>query len=182
MSRQGTVIAAWALGLGTALCATALIAADPAPVSLDGAVGSIRLPAGIDAQPAAPETTASGQRSTHALSLSRNGKTVQTVLLQSCVTAPPDLRTEKNLEILMSGFAVMQRQALGKVNGWVLLGQRRGYRLDSVQGGGIATTMWMVPLGEKMAMLRFERPTDFALDDEMIETIERIEFRCGTTP
>lgn len=182
MRRKGRVTATLALGLACAMCATVLIAADPESAVAVGPAGSIRLPAGIEAEAAIPETTGNGQRSTHPLSLTRNGKTASAMLLQSCVAAPPDLRSEKNLEILMSGLAVMQRQTLGKVNGWVTLGVRRGYRMDSVGDGSQATTMWMVPLGEKMAVLRYERPTDFALDDQMIETIERITFRCGTTP
>lgn len=182
MRRQGTVTAAGALGLAAALCAAATLAADPAPGSLEGVAGRVRLPLAIEAQSAAPEAVRGGQRSVHALSLSRNGKTEQAMLSQSCVTAPPDLRTEKNLEVLMQGLAVMQRQSLGKVNGWVTLGERRGYRMDSVRDGSQAATMWMVPMGEQMVVLRFERPTDFALDDETINAIEKMEFRCGTTP
>lgn len=182
MRRKGRVTAALALGLACALCATALTAADPESATAVGPAGSIRLPAGIEAEAAIPEATGNGQRSAHPLSHTRNGKTAEAMLLQSCVAAPPDLRSEKNLEILMSGLAVMQRQTLGKVNGWVTLGERRGYRMDSVGEGSRATTMWMVPMGEKMAVLRFERPVGFAPDDDMIKAIERIDFRCGSTP
>lgn len=182
MRRRGRVTTALALGLACAMCATALIAADPVSAIAVGPAGSIRLPADIEAEAAIPETTGNGQRSAHPLSHTRNGKTAKAMLLQSCVAAPPDLRSEKNLEILMSGLAVMQRQTLGKVNGWVTLGARRGYRMDSVRDASQATTMWMVPMGEKMAVLRYERPVGFALDDDMIEAIERIDFRCGSTP
>lgn len=181
MRGQGSVTAALTLGLSVALCAGALFAADPAPAGVDGAAGSLRLPAGIETQPAAVEPVASGRRSTHALAHLRNGKTAQAVLLQSCVTAPPDLRTEQNLQTLMQGLAVMQRQAVGRVNGWVSVGERRGYRLDSASEGG-EVTMWMVPMGEKMAVLRYERPADFALDGEMIQAIEKMELRCATAP
>ncbi|MEG3790419.1 hypothetical protein V1318_09855 [Lysobacter sp. CCNWLW3] len=182
MRGQGSVAAALTLGLSAALCASALFAADPVPASAEGPAGRIRLPAGIEAAPAATETTAQGQRIEQTLTYARNGKSVQGVLLQSCVTAPPDLRMEENLQVLMQGLAAMQRQAVGKVNGWVTVGERRGYRLDSERDGAVATTMWMVPVGEKMAMLRFERPLGFALDEDMIVAIERMELRCGTTP
>ncbi|KRA14937.1 hypothetical protein [Lysobacter sp. Root604] len=182
MRGRGSVTAAWALGLVAALCATALLAADPEPARADGPAGSIRLPVGIEAEPPALQTTGSGPRSSQVLRHTRNGKTAQASLLQSCASAPPDLRSEKNLEILMQGLAVMQRQTLGKVNGWVTLGERRAYRMDSVRDGGGAATMWMAPMGEKMAVLRYERPADFALDDEMIAAIERMELRCGSPP
>lgn len=182
MRRQGSVTAAWTLGLVTAACTTALLAADPAPANADGPAGSVRLPAGIEAGPATAQTTHNGRRSTQILSHTRSGKSAEASLQQSCVSAPPDLRSEKNLEILMQGYAVMQRQGLGKVNGWVAVGERRGYRMDSVRDGGAATTMWMVPMGEQMAVLRYERPTDFALDDDMLKAIERMELRCGSTP
>lgn len=182
MRRQGTVTAASALGLAAALCAAATLAADPATGSLEGVAGRIRLPAAIEVRSQAPEAVRGGQRGVHDLSLTRNGKPAQALLSQSCVTAPQDLRTEKNLEVLMQGLAVMQRQSLGQVNGWVTVGERRGYRMDTVRDGSQAATMWMVPMGEHMVVLRFERPTDFALDDETINAIERMELRCGTNP
>ncbi|UHQ24263.1 hypothetical protein LVB77_06090 [Lysobacter sp. 5GHs7-4] len=181
MGRQGIVIAA-TLGLAATLCAAAVLAADPAPASLEGVAGRTRLPTAIKVDSEASDAVRGGQRSAHALRLERNGKIEEAMLSQSCVTAPPDLRTEKDLQALMQGLAVMQRQTQGKANGWVTMGERRGYRMDWVLGSGEVATMWMVPMGAYMAVLRYERRADFSLDDETINAIEKMEFRCGTTP
>ncbi|RDZ26908.1 hypothetical protein [Lysobacter silvisoli] len=169
-----------ALALVLAAGNGALDAAGPAMA--DGAAGRFALPIGFDADAPQLEVAGNGRRSSQALRSVRDGQPGDALLLQMCVSAPPDLRTEQGLQALMTGVAPVLTQRDSSPGSWETLGGRRAYRMDSVLGPELARTMWMVLSGEKMAVLRYERPVGFGLDAAMFEAIKRMEFSCGTAP
>lgn len=163
-------------------CGGAFAQAPPAAAvasaqSVRGAAGTLEFAADVEVGAPQHETMETGERSAVTLTYRDGDKPYRASIRESCLRET-QFKTDRQIEILMSGLMVHQGLRLTSESKWVTLGGHRAYRMDGVQHDGVAVSVWLLSLDGYFASLRYDRLGALA-DRKILPSIERMRIDCG---
>ncbi|WP_394004073.1 hypothetical protein ACF3M1_03805 [Luteimonas sp. WGS1318] len=150
--------------------------------SVRGPVGVLELPGEIVAS-VAPSNLAHPNIEVSAVITLVNAQSEildQTSVQMSCVPAIGQLGSEKGIERLAAITLQMDGSLkLDKTGEWIEFDSIRAYRTDASRAQNSHLTQWMIPRGDRVAWIKFDRPRESPMEQAVLSAIGAMQITCG---
>lgn|GEM_PF-2694185 len=165
------------------LLAGVLVSIAHAATPGNGAVGTLQLPDSVkltlvpvpdDGKPD------DNKRTTWALDYTGKAGPERAALYQVCGPHIDKVSTtDRGIETLAIAGTIAGGYRISEQGRWVELDSQRTYRIDGIRGKNVLISQWLVPAGDALASIRFERVADAPIERDMLQAIEHMQFNCS---